>query len=133
MSVVPFPPMKRPLVAILRGVRPEEAEGIVSVLIDSGMTAISMERKGSGELSGISIAVMPFSISALTISAVSSGFTPRRIAISGRFIGGNGTTLIRLILYTFHIDSAAIESPRRTASSAPIDLTGTETVSNANW
>src|SRR5690349_11707040 len=39
----------------------------------------------------------------------------------------------RLILYTFQIDSAAIERPRRTASSAPIDRTGTETVSNANW
>src|SRR4249919_2672135 len=39
MSVVPFPPMKRPLVAILRGVRPEEAGDIVSVLIESGMTA----------------------------------------------------------------------------------------------
>src|SRR6185312_10281272 len=42
MSVVPFPPMKRPLVAILRGVRPEEAADIVSVLIDSGMTAIGI-------------------------------------------------------------------------------------------
>ena len=30
---IPFPPMQRPLVAILRGVKPEEAEGIVSVLI----------------------------------------------------------------------------------------------------
>ena len=58
------------------------------------LTAISMERNGSGELSGISIAVMPLSISALTISPASSGLTPRRIATSGRFIGGNGTTLI---------------------------------------
>ncbi|HMH73955.1 MAG TPA: 2-dehydro-3-deoxy-6-phosphogalactonate aldolase, partial [Bradyrhizobium sp.] len=30
MSVVPFPPMKRPLIAILRGLKPEEAEGVVS-------------------------------------------------------------------------------------------------------
>ena len=36
MSVVPFPPMKRPLVAILRGVKPEETADIVSALIDSG-------------------------------------------------------------------------------------------------
>lgn len=42
MSVIPFPPMKRPLVAILRGVRPEEADGIVGALIDSGMTAIEI-------------------------------------------------------------------------------------------
>ena len=94
MSVVAFPPMKRPLVAILRGVRPEETEAIVGVLIDHGMTAISIERNGSGELSGISIAVMPLSISTPTIASVSSGFTPRRIATSGRFIGGNGTMLI---------------------------------------
>ena len=39
----------------------------------------------------------------------------------------------RLILHTFQIDSAAMERPRRTASSAPIDWTGTDTVSNANW
>jgi hypothetical protein len=32
---------------------------------------------------------------------------------------------------TLQNDSAAIERPRRTASSAPIDLTGTDTVSNA--
>ncbi|MDN5000919.1 2-dehydro-3-deoxy-6-phosphogalactonate aldolase [Bradyrhizobium sp. GCM10027634] len=39
---VPFPPMKRPLVAILRGVKPDEAEAIVSVLIEAGMTAIEV-------------------------------------------------------------------------------------------
>lgn len=39
---IPFPPMKRPLVAILRGVRPEEADGIVSALIEAGMTAIEI-------------------------------------------------------------------------------------------
>ena len=129
MSVVRFPAMKRPLVAILRGVKPEETGDIVSVLIESDMTAISMERSGSGELNGISIAVMPLSISTLTISAVSSGLTPRRIATNGRFIGGNGTRLIQIL----QKDSAAIERPRLTASSAPIDRTGTDTVSNANW
>lgn len=39
---VPFPRMQRPLVAILRGVRPEEAEAIVGVLIEAGMTAIEI-------------------------------------------------------------------------------------------
>ena len=58
---------------------------------------------------------------------------PQPIATSGRFIGGNGTTLIRQILYAFQIDCAAIARPRRTASSAPMDRTETETVSNANW
>ncbi|MBR0778521.1 2-dehydro-3-deoxy-6-phosphogalactonate aldolase [Bradyrhizobium diazoefficiens] len=41
MSVA-FPPMKRPLVAILRGIRPEETEAIVGVLIEAGMTAIEI-------------------------------------------------------------------------------------------
>lgn len=39
---VPCPPMKRPLVAILRGVKPEETEAIVSALIEAGMTAIEI-------------------------------------------------------------------------------------------
>ncbi|MBR0871263.1 2-dehydro-3-deoxy-6-phosphogalactonate aldolase [Bradyrhizobium tropiciagri] len=39
---IPFPPMTRPLVAILRGVRPDEADGIVSALIEAGMTAIEI-------------------------------------------------------------------------------------------
>ncbi|MDA9432179.1 2-dehydro-3-deoxy-6-phosphogalactonate aldolase [Bradyrhizobium sp. CCBAU 51627] len=39
---VPFPAMKRPLVAILRGVKPEQTEAIVGVLIESGMTAIEI-------------------------------------------------------------------------------------------
>jgi len=41
MSVA-FPPMKRPLVAILRGVKPEETEAILDVLIVAGMTAIEI-------------------------------------------------------------------------------------------
>ena len=36
---IPFPPMKRPLVAILRGVKPDEVPGIVGALLDAGMTA----------------------------------------------------------------------------------------------
>ncbi|WP_448041189.1 2-dehydro-3-deoxy-6-phosphogalactonate aldolase [Bradyrhizobium liaoningense] len=39
---VPFPSMKRPLVAILRGVKPEETEAIVGVLIEAGMTVIEI-------------------------------------------------------------------------------------------
>src|SRR6478752_968416 len=57
MSVVPFPPMKRPLVAILRGVRPEEAGDIVSVLIDSGMTAIEIPLNSPDPFRSIEIAV----------------------------------------------------------------------------
>ena len=57
MSVVPFPPMKRPLVAILRGVRPEEAGDIVSVLIESGMTAIEIPLNSPDPFRSIEIAV----------------------------------------------------------------------------
>ena len=57
MSVVPFPPMKRPLVAILRGVRPEETAGIVSALIDSGMTAIEIPLNSPEPFRSIEIAV----------------------------------------------------------------------------
>ncbi|MEN3348229.1 MAG: 2-dehydro-3-deoxyphosphogalactonate aldolase [Bradyrhizobium sp.] len=41
MSIA-FPPMQRPLVAILRGVKPDESAGIVSALIEAGMTAIEI-------------------------------------------------------------------------------------------
>jgi len=57
MSVVPFPSMKRPLVAILRGVRPEETEDIVSVLIDSGMTTIEIPLNSPDPFRSIEIAV----------------------------------------------------------------------------
>ena len=49
--------MKRPLVAILRGVRPEEAEGIVDVLIESGMTAIEIPLNSPDPFRSIEIAV----------------------------------------------------------------------------
>jgi len=42
MSHVPFPAMKRPLVAILRGIRPDEARAIVSELIEAEFTAIEI-------------------------------------------------------------------------------------------
>ncbi len=57
MSVVPFPPMKRPLVAILRGVKPEETADIVTALIDSGMTAIEIPLNSPDPFRSIEIAV----------------------------------------------------------------------------
>jgi len=57
MNVVPFPPMKRPLVAILRGVRPEETPDIVGALIDSGMTAIEIPLNSPDPFRSIEIAV----------------------------------------------------------------------------
>jgi 2-dehydro-3-deoxyphosphogalactonate aldolase len=54
---VPFPPMKRPLVAILRGVKPDEAEAIVSVLIEAGMTAIEIPLNSPDPFHSIELAV----------------------------------------------------------------------------
>ena len=42
MSHVPFPTMKRPLVAILRGIKPDEAQAVVGALLESGFTAIEI-------------------------------------------------------------------------------------------
>lgn len=42
MTRVPFPPMQRPLVAILRGLKPEEAVAVVGTLIETGFTAIEI-------------------------------------------------------------------------------------------
>jgi 2-dehydro-3-deoxyphosphogalactonate aldolase len=39
---VPWPRVKRPLVAILRGVRPAEAEGIAAALVESGFELIEV-------------------------------------------------------------------------------------------
>ena len=54
---VPFPPMKRPLVAILRGVKPDEVDGIVSALIEAGMTAIEIPLNSPDPFRSIAIAV----------------------------------------------------------------------------
>jgi 2-dehydro-3-deoxyphosphogalactonate aldolase len=41
-ETVPWPKVKRSLVAILRGIRPDEAEGIVGALIESGFDLIEV-------------------------------------------------------------------------------------------
>ncbi|WP_375774880.1 2-dehydro-3-deoxy-6-phosphogalactonate aldolase [Bradyrhizobium sp. ma5] len=53
---IPFPPMKRPLVAILRGVKPDEALGIVSALLEAGMTAIEIPLNSPEPFRSIEIA-----------------------------------------------------------------------------
>lgn len=42
MSRIPFPAMKRPLIAILRGLKLAETEGVVGALIEAGFTAIEI-------------------------------------------------------------------------------------------
>ena len=49
--------MKRPLIAILRGLKPEEAEGVVSVLIENGITAIEIPLNSPDPFRSIEIAV----------------------------------------------------------------------------
>ncbi|MGY3490201.1 2-dehydro-3-deoxyphosphogalactonate aldolase [Bradyrhizobium sp. USDA 4011] len=53
---IPFPPMKRPLVAILRGVKPDEALGIVSALLEAEMTAIEIPLNSPEPFRSIEIA-----------------------------------------------------------------------------
>jgi 2-dehydro-3-deoxyphosphogalactonate aldolase len=57
MSSFPFPAMKRPLVAILRGVKPEEVYGVLSALIENGMTAIEIPLNSPDPFRSIEIAV----------------------------------------------------------------------------
>ena len=57
MNPVPFPEMKRQLIAILRGLKPQEAEGIVSVLIELGMAAIEIPLNSPDPFRSIEIAV----------------------------------------------------------------------------
>lgn len=53
---VPWPTMRRPLVAILRGVRPDEAEGIVDALIEEGFEAIEIPLNSPEPFASIEIA-----------------------------------------------------------------------------
>jgi 2-dehydro-3-deoxyphosphogalactonate aldolase len=57
MNPVAFTPMNRPLIAILRGLKPEEAEGVIGVLIESGMTAIEIPLNSPDPFRSIEIAV----------------------------------------------------------------------------
>lgn len=53
---IPFPPMKRPLIAILRGIRPEETADIVGALIETGFTAIEIPLNSPEPFRSIKIA-----------------------------------------------------------------------------
>ncbi|MFT4002344.1 MAG: 2-dehydro-3-deoxy-6-phosphogalactonate aldolase [Rhizobium sp.] len=53
---IPFPPMKRPLIAILRGIKPEETAGIVGALIETGFSAIEIPLNSPEPFRSIEIA-----------------------------------------------------------------------------
>ncbi|TCR91289.1 2-dehydro-3-deoxy-6-phosphogalactonate aldolase [Rhizobium sp. BK376] len=56
MNRVPFPSMKRPLIAILRGIKPEEIEATVGGLIENGLTAIEIPLNSPDAFRSIEIA-----------------------------------------------------------------------------
>lgn len=56
MNRIPFPTMKRPLIAILRGIKPEETEGVVGALIENGLTAIEIPLNSPEPFKSIEIA-----------------------------------------------------------------------------
>jgi 2-dehydro-3-deoxyphosphogalactonate aldolase len=56
MMRIPFPDMKRPLIAILRGIRPDETQGVVGALIDVGLTAIEIPLNSPDAFTSIEIA-----------------------------------------------------------------------------
>lgn len=53
---VPFPALRRPLVAILRGLAPEEAEPVVGALIEAGFEAIEIPLNSPGPFRSVEIA-----------------------------------------------------------------------------
>jgi 2-dehydro-3-deoxyphosphogalactonate aldolase len=53
---IPFPPMKHPLIAILRGIKPEETAEIVGALIETGFTAIEIPLNSPEPFRSIEIA-----------------------------------------------------------------------------
>ncbi|OLP58738.1 2-dehydro-3-deoxy-6-phosphogalactonate aldolase [Xaviernesmea oryzae] len=57
MSRIPFPPMRYPLVAILRGLKPEETEEIVGTLLEAGLRAIEIPLNSPDPFRSIETAV----------------------------------------------------------------------------
>ncbi|WCJ62999.1 2-dehydro-3-deoxy-6-phosphogalactonate aldolase [Agrobacterium tumefaciens] len=54
---IPFPSIKYPLIAILRGLKPEETEGVVGALIETGFRAIEIPLNSPDPFRSIEIAV----------------------------------------------------------------------------
>jgi len=56
MTHIPFPSMRYPLIAILRGLQPQETHDVVSALIDNGFTAIEIPLNSPDPFNSIEIA-----------------------------------------------------------------------------
>ncbi|MDB6178384.1 2-dehydro-3-deoxy-6-phosphogalactonate aldolase [Paracoccus sp. Z330] len=61
----PLPELRRPLVAILRGLRPEEAQGHIGVLVDAGFEAVEVPLNSPEPFDSIATAVDAFGAQAL--------------------------------------------------------------------
>ncbi|ACP24231.1 keto-hydroxyglutarate-aldolase/keto-deoxy- phosphogluconate aldolase [Sinorhizobium fredii NGR234] len=57
MNRIPLPPMKYPLIAILRGLKPEETGSVVGALIEAGFTAIEIPLNSPDPFRSIETAV----------------------------------------------------------------------------
>lgn len=57
MNRIPFPKMKYPLIAILRGLKPAETEGVVGALIKHGFSAIEIPLNSPDPFHSIEVAV----------------------------------------------------------------------------
>jgi 2-dehydro-3-deoxyphosphogalactonate aldolase len=57
MAAAPWPRMRRDLVAILRGLKPEEAHDVVMALVDAGLEAIEIPLNSPDPFNSIEIAV----------------------------------------------------------------------------
>ncbi|ASY67900.1 2-dehydro-3-deoxy-6-phosphogalactonate aldolase [Sinorhizobium fredii USDA 205] len=57
MNRIPLPTMKYPLIAILRGLKPEETESVVGALIETGFTAIEIPLNSPDPFRSIETAV----------------------------------------------------------------------------
>lgn len=57
MAHIPFPTMKYPLIAILRGLKPAETESVVGALIEAGFTAIEIPLNSPDPFRSIETAV----------------------------------------------------------------------------
>lgn len=56
MNRIPFPAMRYPLIAILRGLKPNETHDVLSALIDNGFTAIEIPLNSPDPFNSIEIA-----------------------------------------------------------------------------
>ena len=56
MNRIPFPAMRYPLIAILRGLKPTETHDVLSALIDNGFTAIEIPLNSPDPFNSIEIA-----------------------------------------------------------------------------